>query len=328
MNKKLSFKRIIFLLLISCSLVIILFFPLPFIYRSPGRLIPASSVVLVDGGTKSSSGEIFIPTALWSQANGILLLNSFFNPDSRIIPMGFYQETPAAAGLRADPFDVQREESLYRAVFFALQKLGHPLETEFEGAQITAHLENSLSKEILEPGDVVIQVDDIKVSHQGDIHSYTNRIINEKNSVTVVVNRGEERKACQVELIRDHMGRASIGTYFQGRLKRQELPVKVTVDKDLFTGSSAGLPILLEVVNQSKLGGITKGRLVAATGTLDEFGRISTVSGVEYKVYGAERKGIDLFICPQGNYEEAQQASSKIKIIPVRTIDEALSIFE
>ena len=74
---------------------------------------------------------------------------------------------------------------------------------------------------------------------------------------------------------------------------------------------------------------ITKGRIIVGTGTIDEFGNVGSIGGVEYKLKTAVNNKADIFLVPNGeNYEEAiklQNAKKyKIKIKGVSTFDEAL----
>ncbi len=167
-QKKFSGKRAAALIVFVVLLLVLLLFPLPYIYKSPGRLIPASAVVEVEGGRRTGPGEIYITTVITEQANLILYLNGWFNPDSRLIPFQQYygkKGTKARAASGPDPFEVQKEESIYRAKLFAMQKMGYDVNLHFAGAQVTAYLPGSKARRLLKPGDVIIRVDDMEVKH-------------------------------------------------------------------------------------------------------------------------------------------------------------------
>lgn len=328
-DKKLTGKRAAMLVLVVILMPVLLLFPLPYVYKSPGRLIPASSVVKVNGGSREQKGEIYITTVLTEQANLILFMNRYFNPDSRIIPFHEYYGGKAnQASSGPDPFDVQRDESIQRAKVFALQKMGYDIPLQFDGAQVTAHLSNSRARNILRPGDVVIKVDQETIKHQKDIHRYVKKMIETKKRFMVTFRRNGKDMTEEIEAVRDSRNRPSLGVFYQTYLKRVEMPVDININGAGFTGSSAGVPIFLEIIRQLRKDNLTHGNSVAATGTLNEFGHINPVHGVEYKVRGAKRAGCKYFICPAGNYKEAKEAAPGIKVIPVFNVKQAVEALE
>ena len=75
---------------------------------------------------------------------------------------------------------------------------------------------------------------------------------------------------------------------------------------------------------------ITGGLTIVGTGTIDVYGNVGSIGGVEYKLKGAEKKGADIFFVPRGeNYDEAKKLVDKekykIKLVPVSTFEEALN---
>ena len=91
-------------------------------------------------------------------------------------------------------------------------------------------------------------------------------------------------------------------------------------------GPSAGLAFALEVVDATTPGDLTNGLTVAATGSLDAYGRVGPVGGIRYKTVAAERAGADLFLVPSANAGEAWTASTTIRVVPVDSLSEALAL--
>lgn len=105
--------------------------------------------------------------------------------------------------------------------------------------------------------------------------------------------------------------------------------IETDINTDLFEGSSAGLPIFLELIHQSRKDDITCGKKIAATGQLGIFENLIPVLGVRYKVKGAINEGCTVFICPYDNFKEAEAAADgKIIIIPAKNINKALHELE
>ena len=73
---------------------------------------------------------------------------------------------------------------------------------------------------------------------------------------------------------------------------------------------------------------ITKGRKIIGTGTIDLNGNVGEIGGVKYKLIGAVKKKADIFLVPEGNYEEAVKVKNEkgydIRLISVKTLEEAI----
>jgi PDZ domain-containing protein len=317
--RKISVVRILAAVAFCCLLTYgAVFVPLPYVFTSPGRPIPASSVVQVEGGS-GHAGVIYITTVITERANVALVLYHFLEPLSVLSPI------PRADGNSApDPYQVQLDESLYRSKVFALREMGYKVPVEFEGAQVTGFVQGSGAEGILQPGDVITAVDGVKVTHQRDIHSYLSGGGPAAGEVQVSFQRGGGTKTAQVPLLKIEGKRASLGLFFQARMKRRPLPVGIRIRDRNFSGSSAGLPIALEIIHQMKKEDITAGARVAASGTLGENGRVRPVVGVAFKVRGAEREGCRVFLCAPENYREAKEAAVKIKVLPAADLHQAL----
>jgi Lon-like protease len=103
-----------------------------------------------------------------------------------------------------------------------------------------------------------------------------------------------------------------------------KLPFPVSIDAGNVGGPSAGLAFALEVMQ--KLGrDVTHGHRVAATGQMELNGAVVPIGGVKQKTYGARQAGADVFLVPAGqNARDARRYAGPVRIIPVRTLDQAL----
>ena len=80
---------------------------------------------------------------------------------------------------------------------------------------------------------------------------------------------------------------------------------RVKIFKENESGSSRGLICALEIYNKITESDLTKGKVIAGTGSIDENGKVGAISGVKYKLKGAVSNKADVFIVPTKNYEEA-----------------------
>ena len=93
-------------------------------------------------------------------------------------------------------------------------------------------------------------------------------------------------------------------------------------------GPSGGLMTSLAIYNRLVKEDITKGRKIVGTGTIDSNGNIGEIGGVKYKLAGAVSGKADVFLVPEGNYEEAYQEMKdknyQINLVMVKTLQEAV----
>ncbi|MDI1289870.1 MAG: hypothetical protein PSX37_07990 [bacterium] len=73
---------------------------------------------------------------------------------------------------------------------------------------------------------------------------------------------------------------------------------------------------------------MAKGRIIAATGTLNGAARVGGIEGLPFKLIAAERAGADIFLVPRENWDEVKNTQTKVKVIPVDTFQEALDALQ
>jgi PDZ domain-containing protein len=67
---------------------------------------------------------------------------------------------------------------------------------------------------------------------------------------------------------------------------------------------------------------------VAGTGTIAEDGTVGAIGGVQFKIVASDREKAEIFFVPEANYKvakaKAEEIGSKMKLVPVKTLDDAL----
>ncbi|MDR2464749.1 MAG: peptidase, partial [Streptococcaceae bacterium] len=128
-----------------------------------------------------------------------------------------------------------------------------------------------------------------------------------------------------------------------------EIESKTPINYDAFgiTGPSGGLILTLETYTKLTQKDIRHGQKIAGTGTMDFVGNVGRIGGIDKKVVSASRLGCDIFFAPDdtlskeikeadpsvlSNYQEAvntaKKLKTKMKIIPVKTVQDALKYLE
>lgn len=103
--------------------------------------------------------------------------------------------------------------------------------------------------------------------------------------------------------------------------------VDATIDVDTakIGGPSAGLAMTLGIIDSLSAGSLTGGKKVAVTGTISGDENVGEVGGVKQKTVTVKDAGADLFIVPVNEVEIAKKWAGKMKIVGVRTLDDALN---
>ncbi len=105
-------------------------------------------------------------------------------------------------------------------------------------------------------------------------------------------------------------------------------PVDVEIDTERVSGPSAGLAFALAIVDELSPGDLTGGAKVAITGSIEADGSVSPVGGVTQKAVTARDAGATVMLVPVGEGKEAREHADGMKVVVVRTLDDALRALE
>ncbi len=209
----------------------------------------------------------------------------------------------------------------------------------FEAAKIDYEItENDLTvyyvfdeaKTNLKVGDIIKEVDGIKVNTLDDLSKVLEtKEENDKINFKIIRNGKTQEKT---GILFESEGKKIIGLYLTN-------VIKVKTNKEIEfnykgneSGASGGLMSTLEIYNRIVEEDITKGLKIAGTGTINLDGTVGEIGGVKYKLRGAVKKKADVFIVPEGNYEEALEIKEKekynIKLIEAKNFTQVLNDLE
>lgn len=319
----------VMLALISVLLAVV---RLPFFTISPGPSKQVEPLVEIENAkTYDSSGELLLTTVSVTPVNGWELIRSIFDPDDQLVSREAINQGHTDEEVNEINKDMMENSKLI-AIDIALRQLGYDVELVGKGALVTDVLKDGPAAEVLRPGDVIVGVDDRPVTVASEV---SDALTSKKagDSVKLEIRRDGSTKTVQAQMVIDpeNPQRAIIGVILTTEELRVQTPgsdIDIQIDAGDIGGPSAGLVYTLAIINDLTPEGITKGKLVAATGEINPDGTVGAIGGVAQKVRSVEAAGADIFLVPQANLEEAQTVDADVQVVGVATVQDALAALQ
>ncbi len=190
---------------------------------------------------------------------------------------------------------------------------------------------------VLKPADVIVDANGTPVHGIMDLEKL---IKNDQTgqSVQLTVKRGKTTKTVTTQIAnfpKEWLAPNQKSKSGLGILESDDVTVKVkpsvTFNTQGIGGPSAGLMMTLETYNQLTPEDLTKGHNICGTGTMDFDGNVGPIGGIKQKIVAADHAGVEIFFAPEADHEAkdaeaaAKDIHSKIKVVPVKTFDDALN---
>jgi len=222
----------------------------------------------------------------------------------------------------ADRLDMRLSQQIASAV--ALRSLGYRVRIQENGVRIALVYGETHASGVLRPDDVIVAADGKPVHSTIDLHEIMARHrVGDVVRVTFV--RDDARHTARIRTSHDPFDptRAILGVQPQPAL-HLDVPFQIKFDLGNVGGPSAGLAFALQILEEQGRD-VDHGYKVAATGVIAPDGQIGEIGGVQQKTIGARRAHVDVFLVPAGdNYREARKYAHGLRIIPVKTFQQAL----
>lgn len=217
---------------------------------------------------------------------------------------------------------IMLESSINNATYVAYTHANKEIEIENKKNFIIATLYDMN----LKIGDEILQINDVDINDLEDIK----RVVSEHevgNTLTVKIVRNEKVKEVEV-IVRDMDGEKGIGIVVMTNYKYKTNPKIELNFKKSESGSSGGLMMALSIYSAISGEDILKGRNIAGTGTIDNYGNVGKIDGIKYKIMGAVKNNMDVVLVPSANYKEAKELVEErnydIKLIEIKTFNDAI----
>lgn len=302
----------------------------PYFLISPGEARGVAELIKVQEGQAEvydPAGKILFTTvSLTGSVNVYEALLGWLDDEIEVIPED--EITGGAPRREIRELNIQAMvDSKLIATKIALERLGFRVAVEGDGALVTAVNPGDPADGQLQPGDVIVAVGGEAVS----LHDQVVTKVRQHRAGDVIEIRfrrdGRERTV-RLQAIDGGGGQARLGVVLQTSDLRYDFPVEVSIETGLVGGPSAGLAFTLALIDELSPGELTGGRSVAVTGTIDNQGTVGLVGGVAQKTVTARRAGADAFLVPPEEAKEARAHAGRMRIIAVRTLEEALAALE
>jgi PDZ domain-containing protein len=296
----------------------------------------AAPVISVAGEAKDpppdAPGVLFVAvtrrraTLLESWFSSMRERGSQLVPEQLVIPPG---QTPEQRR-REDEADMSQSQRVAAAV--ALRKLGREVKITGDGARVAEVVPQTPASDAgLLSGDVIVEANGTAVKTASDLRAIVQKLQPGQKVALKVRREGEAQPVTITSgtiASPEDASRAVMGVRIEDDAQIT-LPVDVKYATESIGGPSAGLPFALEIYNALSNRSLVRGHRIAATGEILLDGTVSEIGAAEQKAIGAREAGADVFLVPAGNLEAAQKsAPDGLKVIPVRTFDEAIAAIQ
>lgn len=304
---------------------------LPYFTLSPGRSEDVAPLLKVDGvQTYPHAGSFMFTTVSVTPVNGWELLRSWF--DSRDVMVPSEQITgdqPPEEVKRVN--DALMENSKTVATVVALRRLGYTATPSGSGAEVVSVADGKPAAGVLQPDDVITAVDGAPVRTVQDATSLLGGH-HPGDTVALSVRRGDDAtddvEVTMAQRSPEEPDKAVVGVTLQTADFKVETPFPIEITTQGIGGPSAGLAYTLAIIDDLTPDDLAGGAKVAATGEIEPDGSVGPIGGIKQKVYSVEDAGADIFLVPTANYADAAEVATKVEVVPVANVDEALAALE
>lgn len=303
--------------------------PVPFVSFSPGptkNTLGTSKnkqVIEVTGhATFPTTGQLDLTTVSVTSPDRDLTLpqamRNWLDPHHDLFPREFIYPPDQSADEVEKENTEEMAGSQDSAVAAALQEAGVPYLPKVTSVAAGTPAENKL-----QPGDVVLSVDGVRVSKVPQVGELVRKHKVGENVSFVVRRAGKERTVVlKTAPTPDQPKRPMVGISIG-----VDSPVKVTVNLGAdIGGPSAGLAFALAIYDKLTDGPLLAGKHVAGTGTIDPLGQVGAIGGIQQKIAGAKDDGATVFLVPAPNCETAAHADvDGVQLVRVATLHDAVT---
>ncbi|HXF37012.1 MAG TPA: PDZ domain-containing protein [Actinomycetota bacterium] len=299
--------------------------PLPLYGVGPGTAYDAESLITVRGRPEHrDGGAVLLTTVSFRRLSALDALLAWLDPAWTVVR----PEALFAPGETEREEERRSEREMDRskvdaAAVVASRVAGYP-DRHRPGALVELVVPGCPAAPELAPGDVIVRIDGTRVRDERQAGRLI-RTAGAGEALALEVRSGGSRRT--IRLAPEPC--AGSDRAVLGVVLIDNLPFGVRMAIGDVGGPSAGLAWALGLYDLLTPGDLTGGRTIAASGSVDLQGRVGAVGGIAAKVHAAAGARATVFVVPRDDAAEARSAGvAGIRIVPVRTFDEAVRFLE
>lgn len=332
---------------LTWSLLVLLgaamFIPVPYVMTSPGPVFntigEVENIELVSiSGTQTypTEGELDMTTVseFGGPQEGIDMFQAIWgwiSPDRRVVPrVSIYPEgeTEEEKNARsAEAFSTSQSYAIAAALDYLEQPINEKVIVTSVGFDTPAQNKLRASDEILAVNGVAMTnpeqvVDAVRSKPIGSDLTFS--VVRKDSKLDVIVTsstREDDPDTDQDEATIPYIG-IGIDISYSADF---EIEFGVTG----VGGPSAGTMFAIGIIDKLTPGALTKGKIIAGTGTIDPDGNVGEIGGIQQKLIGARDAGAVLFLAPQGNCVDViGHIPDGMTVAAVETLEDAMTAIE
>jgi Lon-like protease len=180
------------------------------------------------------------------------------------------------------------------------------------------------ASDVLEDGDVILAINGTPVSTIAELHAVLAKVT-AGDVITMTIERNGKVSQVKTKTQTGSGGAAIIGIDADRTATFPGIDVKIGIDPEVIGGPSAGTALALGIIDKLTPSGLTGGRTIAGTGTMDGYGRVGPIGGIQQKIAGAVRAHATIFFAPASECPDAKAAAPKsLTLVKITTLSGAV----
>lgn len=336
-RKKNGLRLVLYIAFLAIMLYVLVYMPTPYIITQPGSAEAVKPMVEVKNGDEKEEGQFLMTTVSASYANLSLLFLSKFNEHAEIV-----KKSDRLQGRTKDEYSAEQvyymSDSQSSAMEAAYEKAGIAYKIVPKYIYVTGLSKDPAPQGDIKAGDKILSVNGTATP---DPEVLSKQLADKKvgDTVQMQLERDGETITSEITLVQiedSETGKTRPGLGVMigviQKVKSEDSAYQIHFKDTQVGGPSAGLMFTLEIYNQLTPGDLTKGHIIAGTGTISKDGTVGAIGGVVHKIVAADREHAEIFFVPKDNYEDAKKKAESIGtdmvLVPVETLDDALEYLD
>jgi PDZ domain-containing protein len=294
---------------------------------------PGGEVIQISGvRTRPTSGHLYLTTVglipgscsqdptFWQAVKAWFSSHESVEPKAAQCPPGQSSDQVRQQGVD------EMSKSQSEAVYAALTELGY--KSTGNKVSIDSVAGGVPAAKLLQPHDLIESVNSTPLTTAQQLVKAV-KAVTPGSAITLGILRCGTARTVSVKTVRGPDGKARIGISLGTTPTFNGISVSIGIDPNVIGGPSAGAALALGIIDKLTPGGLTGGRTVAGTGTVNRAGKVGPIGGIQQKIAAAVKAGATVFFAPASECGDAKAAAPpSLQLIRVQTLRGAVQALE